>query len=152
MTPTVTQSPAQRTAIIHVTCRREEIQQVMGPGIGELMRTLERQGVRTTGPWFTHHHRRPGEVFDFDIGVPVASPVNPEGRVRNGELRATRVAHTTHVGPYEGLGAAWGAFQQWLDQNGHRAADDFWEVYALGPDAASDPSQYRTELYRPLRD
>lgn len=150
MPPTLTTTAPQRTAIVHVTCRREEIQKVMGPGIGELMQVVQSQGVPITGPWFTHHRRRPTDTFDFDIGVPVGAAVKPQGRVAPGELRARKAAHTTHVGPYDGLGAAWGAFQQWLEANGHRAVEDLIEVYAVGPESVQDPKQYRTELYQPL--
>ena len=47
----------------------------MGPGYQELMDTLTAQGIQPTGPWFTHHLRMDPEVFDFELGVPIAAPV-----------------------------------------------------------------------------
>jgi effector-binding domain-containing protein len=152
MTPTITQSTAQRTAVIHVTCPRHEIQRVMGAGVGELMQVVGRQGVAIAGPWFTHHSRRPTETFDFDIGVPVAADVKPEGRVRPGTLAARRVAHAIHIGGYDGLARAWGDLERWVAASGHGVSGDLWEVYALGPESTRDPSQYRTELFLPLAD
>ena len=39
-TPHITQTTTQLTAVIHLTIPREEIQNVMGPGISELMAAL----------------------------------------------------------------------------------------------------------------
>ena len=100
--PTIVQTAPQRTAFIHVTCPREQIRQVMGPGITELQAVVAAQGVPVTGPWFTHHLKNPGENFDFEICLPVASPVTPTGRVQAGELRAARVARVVYHGGYEG--------------------------------------------------
>lgn len=112
--PQILQTAARRTAVIHLTIPRNEIQEVMGPGVVELMSTVEAQGVSTTGPWFTHHLRMTLDGFDFEIGVPVASVVEPAGRVRMSELPAATVARAMYQGPYERLGAAWGELDAWI--------------------------------------
>jgi effector-binding domain-containing protein len=149
-TPRITETASQQTAIIHVTVPRTEIQKVMGPGIQELMSTVAAQGIGPAGPWFTHHLRRPTDTFDFEISVPVTAPVAPRGRVEAGEWPAMKVARAVYRGPYEGLGTAWGEFDAWVKANGHKPAADFWEVYVAGPESASDPAEYQTELNRPL--
>ena len=123
----------------------------MGPGYNELMSTLKGQGIKPTGPWFSHHLRMDPAVFDFEIGVPVSDEVRPEGRVTPGQLPAAKVARTTYRGGYDGLGSAWGEFEQWLKNNGHSAAPELWEVYTAGPETGNDASLYRTELNRPLK-
>src|ERR1700738_3101892 len=80
--PQITQTAAQQTAIIRLTIPRREIRKVMGPGIRELMAAVAGQGVAPAGPWFTHHVRMDPEVFDFEIGVPVVTPVAAVGRVK----------------------------------------------------------------------
>ena len=62
--PQVVQTSAQHIAIIHLTVPREEIRNVMGPGLSELMAAVAAQGVSPTGPWFTHHLRMDPETFD----------------------------------------------------------------------------------------
>lgn len=110
------------------------------------------QGIGPIGPVFTYHFRVDPARFDFEVGVPVRATVTPTGRVRPGELPATRVARTIYAGPYEGLGAAWGEFGAWLASAGHRPAGPVWERYVAGPETSSDPAQWRTELNRPLAD
>jgi effector-binding domain-containing protein len=151
-TPQITETDVQQTAVIHLTVPRAEIRNVMGPGLQELMTTVNAQGIAPTGAWFTHHLQRPGEMFDFEIGVPAATPVAATGRVRPGRLPAARVARAVYRGSYEGLGSAWGEFDKWLKSNGHKPAPDLWEVYAAGPESNPDPSNWRTELNRPLVD
>jgi effector-binding domain-containing protein len=149
-TPQITDTADQLTAFIRVTVPREQIREVMGPGLSELMATVAAQGIAPTGPWFTHHLRMDPAVFDFEICVPVATPVAAAGRVNPGRLPATRVARTVYHGDYAGLGAAWGEFEAWIKTNGHQSAPDLWERYVAGPEANPDPATWRTELNRPL--
>lgn len=148
--PHIAQTAALATAVIRITVPREEIQNVMGSGYGELMAAVAAQGIAPAGPWFTHHLRNPADTFDFEIGVPVAAPVAAAGRVKPGELRAATVARTVYRGPYEGLAAAWGEFMTWIAAQGHTPAPDLWECYVAGPESSADPAAWRTELNRPL--
>jgi len=148
--PHITDVAAQTIAFIPITVPRDQIQEVMGPGIQEVMAAVNAQGIPITGPWFTHHLRMSPGIFDFKICFPVASPVTPVGRVQAGERRAAKVARTIYHGPYEGLGDAWGEFIDWIESQGLSPAEDLWECYAAGPESSSDPADWRTELNRPL--
>jgi effector-binding domain-containing protein len=149
-TPNIAQVPAQRTAMLHILTPRSKMQEVMGPGIGEVMAAVRAQGIGPTGPWFTHHMKITTETFDFNICVPVSAPVSLTGRVVPGERPTLKVARTIYSGPYEGLGDAWNEFMQWIDAQGHRTASDLYECYQVGPETSLDPSEWRTELIRPL--
>ncbi len=149
-TPQIVQTTAQTTAFIHLTVTMEEMQQVFGPTIGELMSTLAAQGVAPAGPVFAHHLRRPTDTFDFEVSVAVSAPVKAAGRVQPGTWPAMRVARTIHHGPYEGLPEAWGNFMEWIEANGHPATQDLYECYLTNPDSDPDPATWRTELNQPL--
>jgi len=148
--PQIAQAAAQTTAIIRLTIPRAEIRNVMGPGIGELMAAVAAQGIAPAGPLFSHHLRMDPDTFDFEIGVPVTAPVAAAGRVKPGQLPATKVARTMFHGGYEGLGAAWGEFNAWIAAAGHTPGPDLWECYLAGPESNPDPATWRTELNRPL--
>ncbi len=122
----------------------------MGPGISELMAAVAAQGITPSGPWFDHHFRMDPDTFDFEIGVPVATPVTAAGRMQPGQLPATKVARTVFHGDYEGLPAAWGEFDAWIAAEGHTPGADLWECYVAGPESSPDPAAWRTELNRPL--
>lgn len=149
-TPRIVEATGQMAAVIHFTVPREEIQDVMGPAIQEVIDVVTAQGIAPVGPWFTHHLRLDPEVFDFEVGVPVSTPVVAEGRVKPGSLPAGRVARTVYHGDYEGLGAAWAEFDAWIVAQGYTPGPDVWERYLTGPDTSPDPADWRTELNRPL--
>ena len=124
---------------------------VFGPAVGELMTALAAQGVEPVGAVFAHHLKMSPDTFDFELGVKVASPVKASGRVKPGELPAGKVARTIYHGPYDGLPSAWGASDQWMQTNGHEQAGNLWELYSVGPQSTPEPSRWRTELNRPLK-
>ena len=124
----------------------------MGPGLSELMSTVAAQGVSPAGPWFTHHLRMDLDIYDFEISLPVMSPISPSGRVQPSQSPAATVARTIYHGDYEGLGSAWGEFDAWITAEGHTPGPDLWECYIAGPESNPDPATFRTELRRPLPD
>jgi effector-binding domain-containing protein len=148
--PQIVPAPAQLIATLHIETPRSKMQQVMGPGIGEVMAAVKTQGIGPSGPWFAHHHKMTPDSFNFDICVPVSAPVTPIGRVRPGKRPALKVLRTVYHGPYEGLGDAWYEFGTWIKSNGHKSAADLYECYVVGPESGVDPTTWRTELSRPL--
>jgi effector-binding domain-containing protein len=148
--PKILETASQLTAAIRLTIPKDQIQVVMGPAYAELMAAVAAQGIPATGPWFSHHFRITPESWDFEVGVPVARPIAPAGRVRPSRLPAATVARTVYCGPYEGLGSAWGEFEAWIAAAGHTASPELWECYAAGPESGPDPAAYRTDLFRPL--
>lgn len=146
----IIESPPQLTAVIHLTVPASEIMKVMGAGIGEVREKVAVQGLKVGGAWFTHHFKEPDGTFDFEVGVVVPAEVKPAGRVKPGKLPSGKVAHAVYHGPYENLGAAWGAFMKWIAAQGHSPKSDLWEVYVTGPESSPDPKTWRTEFYRPL--
>jgi effector-binding domain-containing protein len=148
--PEIVQTDAQPVARIRLTVPRSEIRNVMGPGLEEVHSVVAQQGVAVAGPWFTHHLRMDPSVFDLEICVPVTAPVTAAGRVEPGELPAARVARTVYHGPFEGLPAAWGAFDAWIAAHGHAPAGNLIERYVAGPESGPDAAAWQTELCRPL--
>jgi len=150
--PTLVTLPARPIALIPLRIARDQMQSVFGPAIHELVSAVQAQGRGPAGPVFAHHRRIvPGE-WDFEVGVVVSGPVIASGRVAPGVWRAMRAARSVLHGGYEGLPGAWPELERWIVAEGLAEAEDFYEVYTVAPDRASDPAGYRTELIRPLKD
>jgi effector-binding domain-containing protein len=148
--PEILQTEAQVAALIQIKTLRSDMAKVFGPAVAELMAALAEQGVEPAGAVFAHHLTMSPDNFDFELGVTVSVKVTTVGRVQPGELPGARVARTIYSGPYEGLSSAWGEFDDWIQANGHEQAGNLWEVYSVGPHSTPDPSDWRTELVRPL--
>src|SRR6266478_5250198 len=119
-TPQVIRTDVQKAAVIHLTVPRSEMMKMFGPAVRELMAALAAQEVKPIGAVFAHHLKMSPDNFDFELGVTVATPVKPAGRVKPGQLPASKVARTVYSGPYEGLYAAWGEFDKWMKANGYK--------------------------------
>ena len=150
--PELTHTPAQPVAMIHVKSARSQIMNSMTMAFNELGSLLQSQRIAPAGPWFAHHLRRPTESFDFNLCIPVAAPIQPTGRITNGERRSADVARTTYTGPYSGLPDAWGEFVSWVHAHDLHPAEDLWEVYTVGPRDNPDAAHWQTELNLPLTD
>lgn len=150
-TPEITETQPRAAAVIHVTAPRDEIRTVMPVAIREILATLSSQGISPAGPLFDHHLKTSEHAFDFEVGFPIASPMQPTGRVKNGELPGGRIARAVMSGDYEGLADAWGEFRAWMKREGHMARSDFWQIFTAGPESGSNPADWRTELCLPLK-
>ena len=148
--PQILITTLQKVAKIHLTVPASEIRTHMGAGLKEVRQALADQGIAATGAWLTHHFKVPDQIFDFEICVPVAQAVTPQGRVFSGELPATKAARTVYRGDYSGLGQGWGEFLKWIRAENLSQAGDFWEIYRVGPDDSVNPEDWETELNCPL--
>ena len=150
-TPELIDVPAQTTAVVRLRIPCAECPEHWGPAVGELFAELGRQGLAPVGPLFDHHFRAPDTHFDFEIGVPTARAVTPNGRVVPSERPAFRAAKVVLAGGYEQLPDAWPEFMKWIAGQGLQPAEDLWQFFIQGPETDPDPATYRTELIRPLK-
>ena len=127
-----------------------EIQSEMGRLLQELSAELKKQQIPPSGPWFTHHLKRPGEYFDFEVCFPVATAIEASGRVEPGEWPAMKMVRTVYHGSYEGLAQGWGDFMSEIERMGLRVSPEIWEVYKTGPDTESNSEKWQTELNRAI--
>jgi effector-binding domain-containing protein len=144
--------PARTVAVIRLKAALAELPKVMPSAIDEVFATLTAQGVTPAGPLFNHFFSMDSGVFDFEVGVPVESPVVASGRVVTGQLPEVKVVKTTYHGPYTGLHNARGEFGGLARAQGYKPAKGIREYYVYGPESNPDPSTWRTELVQPLAD
>ena len=105
-----------------------------------------------TGPALALYHGKPEGIFDLEVGFPVAGVL--DGRLPAGDVSVTAsqlpagpALATTHLGTYDGLGAAWAAF---VAAAPARQTGAWLEVYVTDPSVA--PEELRTDLILPLAD
>ena len=141
----------QPSVVIRLTIPREEISSVMEPAIQEVLGQISQQDVEIVGPLYAYHVTTSDTHFDFEVGFPVATQIQPKGRVRPSRTPFGPAAKTTYVGPYDGLFDAWRSFGDELVQRAYNIrSGSLWEVYSLGPETSTDSSAWRTDLFQPL--
>jgi effector-binding domain-containing protein len=147
----------QQILSIRGKIRTEQLGEAMGSRIGALAAYLEQSGAQPAGPPFVRYHTFDESETDFELGVPVAEPVEGEGRIAAGELPGGPAIATWHYGAHDRLGEAYARVEDALNESGREPSGPPLEVYhwidfTKGDDpAASDPTTWRTELILPVR-
>ena len=134
---TVAASP---TAVVAVASTWEEFPRVWGTLLDEVYAFLRNGGPEQTGHNVMLYR---DDVPNVEVGVQVAGPFRPSGRVVPSELPAGRVATTVHQGSYDGLGAAHEAIHAWCSSHDCALSRTRWEVYG---DWHEDPALMQTEI------
>jgi effector-binding domain-containing protein len=161
-TPTIDERAEQPYAGIRVSAPMSEFPNLIPQLIGETFGWLAEHGVAPAGPPLMRFHviNMNGDM-DVEIGVPVASAVQGEGRVAASALPAGRYASLVYTGVENGIpgNAAlleWGA-ERGLVWDSYAApnGDGFvsrYESFLMGPEDHPDPSQWDTEVAIRLAD
>jgi effector-binding domain-containing protein len=111
------------------------------------------QGARFAGPAYGIYHSAEATEaeVDLEIGMPVAEPIEPAGRVIAAVIPGGLAATTVHCGRYEDVAPAYRALGEWVQEHGHETAGPPREIYVVGPDQVQDPGALRTEIIWPIR-
>jgi effector-binding domain-containing protein len=142
--------PRQDTAVVHVTSGPGGIGQAMREALPRVFAAVARSGGHPAGPPFTKYTAYSETSVEFETGVPVATPFAGVDDVVPGEIGGCEAAVALHVGPYDAIGATYGALQAWIEARGRTPSKVMWERYLSDPQTDPDPSTWRTEVVWPL--
>ena len=94
----------------------------------------------------------PEEKLRPDAGITIPPKTKLPPGLTEVIIPAGRYAHSTHVGPYTGLGEVWNHLRsEWVPRNGEKLASGLsYEMYRNTPMTAK-PHELVTDVYLPLR-
>lgn len=153
----IVEAQAVPTVVVRAQdCPMERLAELFDTTFAALFAALAQHGLAPAGIPFSLHHRIPDSTADLEVGIPVTAPLSGPITVGDvvltpSELPGGTVARTSHVGPYDGLGDAWGAFLGAVVASGRAPVLPFWEVYVTEPGPESDPATLRTDLFTLVR-
>ncbi|NUL45258.1 AraC family transcriptional regulator [Cellulosimicrobium funkei] len=130
----------------------DALAEVFDSTFSALFPALSTHGLQPIGPAFSLNTRMPSDTVDMEVGLPVDRPLEERVTAGSGitlessELPGGRIAIVSHLGAYDGLGDAWGAFMQAVAEAGHQPTLPFWEIYVTEPSPDQDPAAMRTDL------
>jgi AraC family transcriptional regulator len=140
----------QSVLVLRKRVKRPEIAKAIGASLGRIVVHAQRTGATIAGQPFTRYLDWGPGVVTVEIGIPVTGKVAGADDIIASELPGGAVAMTTHVGPYEQLGAAHAAVQIWIEDNHGQPGGAPWELYVSDPANHPDPKDWKTEIYWPL--
>lgn len=145
------QTKAVPIAIVRRRARQNELPRVVPEACGTVWNALKAMGIKG-GRHVAVYRGDPKQQLDVEIGAEVPAAIAGHGEVVGSTLPAGEVATTTHFGPYNQLGAAHQAVQDWCKANNRTPIEPSWEVYGHWVDEWNkDPSKIRTDIYYLLR-
>lgn len=119
-----------------------------------LMTAIGQSGIEVTIPALAIYHGDPMDRFDLDVACALAAPLpHPidvgEHTIRPGLIPAADYATVSHLGSYDGLGAAWAELVEAVRGGGAEIEPIWIEVYVTDP-AEGAPQDQRTDLWVPV--
>jgi len=145
----VEQFPGCPLAVVRRQATKQQLGAVIPGACGDVWNVVRSQHVKGAG---RHVAVYLDNTFNLEIGVELEAPFGGHGEVVDSSLPASEVATTTHFGPYQRLGEAHDAIQQWCKAQNREAVRPCWETYGHWLDEwNNDPSKIRTDLYYLLK-
>jgi effector-binding domain-containing protein len=138
-------------AVVRRHARANELSRVVLEACGTVWSALKAAGVKG-GRHVAIYRKTPEGQSDLEIGAEVGDAFPGKGDVVGSTLPGGQVATTTHFGPYNRLGEAHQAVQDWCKANNRTPVEPCWEVYGHWVDEWNkDPSRIRTDVFYPLK-
>lgn len=116
-----------------------------------VMAALEQTGTAFAVPALAVYHGDPAGTFDVEVGCTVTSPLPEEVTVgdlvvRPSHLAPGEYATLSHLGSYDGMGAAWQRLLDDVRGGGAEPEGRWFEVYVADPSTTA-PEDLRTDLF-----
>jgi effector-binding domain-containing protein len=128
-------------AVVRRKARESELSQVIPAACGEVWKFIKSTGMPHSGLNMALYLDL---EMNLEIGVVMIEPFASDGPVICSQTPGGTVATAVHFGPYNRLGDAHDAIQDWCDAQGRKRAGPFWEIYGHWTD---DPSKLRTDVF-----
>ena len=148
----ITQTPRRDLAVVRTATTFPGIPAVMGQAFDRVAAYLGPLGLLGNSPavgLYTDMDLQAG-TLTVSAGFRVGRPVEGDGTVVPGELPATEVATTTHVGPYEKVSEAYDAIAAAMALQGRELDEStMWEEYWSPPGTPDEDTV--TEVFCPLK-
>lgn len=147
------QAPGSPVVRVSARLGRDEVADWFGRVYPQLYAILADLGTDPAGPAGATYS---SEFFEGETGevvafVPVAAGAVPPGDDRFTVLAPTRCAVAVHSGPFTDGDITYGRLGLHVAEHDTALPDPIVEIYLVGPDHTSDPDEFRTEIWWPIR-
>lgn len=134
-----------------VRSTQADIAKAMGGALPAVFGYATRKGIEFTGPPTTLYVEWGPGMVTMWAGLPVKAGSEGEGEFEVATLPASKAAVTIHSGPYDGLGDAHAAVEQYLAANDLKGNGALREVYLTDPGEVPDPKDWKTQILWPVK-
>jgi len=144
--------PAASAAAITETIYIRDAEVWYQGALAELHTSLDRQGVRASGPAGGIYSN---DIFteengDATVFIPCNGDFRSTGRIAQLVVPAIELAITTHAGPHAGIDRAYGALATYVADHALGIEGPIREIYLVDGHATADSSRWRTQIGWPI--
>ena len=146
----ITVEPTPIAVVRHVGLRLSDLARVFDHAYTALARSFAEGALVPAGPALAVYHGDAMAEFDLEIGFPVeaapSAPLTVDGiEISASALPGGSALATTHIGGFEGLGAAWAGLYGEAASRGLERSGDWIEIYVSDPRTTAE-TDLRTDL------
>lgn len=149
----ITRQPIEPCTFLYkeARCSHADIAKTLGGLFGPVFQYAVSNGLELRSPPTTLYVEWGPGMVTIHAGMMVAAAASPPAGMHVATLPASDAAVTMHTGPYDGLGKAHAAMEQFLAQHDLQKAGPAREIYVTDPGEVPDPAQWKTQLVWPVR-
>lgn len=137
--------PEQPCLLISAKKKMEELPAFLQESYGKLYGYAQGKGRAC----FARYPSWTKDEFTIEAGIVTAEPMAPQGEIECGTYGGHRALFVVHKGPYDKVGAAYGAIQGHMEEKAMKSAGAPYEVYLNDPRDVPE-SELQTEVYWPI--
>lgn len=142
--------PERYAAVERFHAKLPELGAKMPAAYGKVMSLLGSRRIAVKGPAMGRFRPTDEAEFDVEAGFYVDQVADSGDGVEFIAIPGGRAAVVTHVGPYEGLPAAYEAIGAWAKEQGIELGETMSEDYWSDP-SRTPSSEWRTDVIWPLK-
>jgi DNA-binding transcriptional MerR regulator len=122
-----------------------------GKYMGEIYKTVK--GAAKDVPFNLYYDDEYKEDADIEVCVPVKKAIKTEGNVVSRRLPAESGLSVIHIGPYDEVGSAYQAINDYASKHNLELTTPLREIYRKGPGMLfkGNPNKYVTEMFIPFK-
>jgi AraC family transcriptional regulator len=132
-------------------CSHADVAKALGGIFGGVFQYAVTNGLELRSPPTTLYAEWGPGMVTIHAGLMIGSaPASVPDGMHVETLPACEAAIAIHTGPYDGLGDAHAAMDQFLAEHGLRKSGAAREVYLTDPGEVPDPKQWKTQIVWPI--
>lgn len=145
----VKEQAAQPALAIRTRSAVEHLPEVLGQAYGRIFTYLGELGEGPAGAPYMGYYNMDMQDLDLEIGVPVMRVLPGKDPVQPAQLPGGRVATCLYTGPYNKMGSAYDALNQYIHEQGLLPTGVVYEIYISDP-SQTPPQELQTLILFPL--
>lgn len=138
---------------IRDTVNQFEINNIHGKLYTEINQFMDNNEVKSDEAPIVIYHFWSDTLIDIEAGIPIEdSAIVVNGRIKMNKIKSGYSVTATHYGEYERLPETYFGINEWMRKHKVIVTGVPWEIYVTDPSTESNPANWETAIYFPVKE